>query len=85
MLISVCNRWGNSYSLLYVHLPKNVCKDKYIFYFFMLLMKDSNSKKIMQFQIIDLSAYKISDVLRKIDQKTGTDSKIQKDNKITHY
>ncbi len=48
-------------------------------------MKDSNSKKIMQFQIIDLSAYKISDVLRKIDQKTGTDSKIQKDNKITHY
>ncbi len=47
----------------------------------MLLMKDSNS---MQFQIIDLNACKIYDVLRKIDQKTGKDSKIQKDNKITH-
>jgi hypothetical protein len=51
----------------------------------MLLLKDSNSKKIMQFKIIDLNAYKIYYVLRKIDQKTGEDSKIQKDNKITHF
>ncbi len=51
----------------------------------MLLMKDSNSKKIMQFQIIDLNAYKIYDILRKIDQKTGKDSKIQNDNNFTHY
>ncbi len=48
-------------------------------------MKDSNSKKIMQFQIIDLNAYKKYDVMRKNWPKTGKDCKIRKDNKITHY